>query len=159
MDTSFETRDNCQEWLTPPEIIEGLGEFDLDPCSPINRPWDTAKKHYTIEDDGLKQEWNGRVFLNPPYGRQTPLWLEKMVEHGEGIVLIYARTDTIYWHNYVWNCADAIFFFKGRIKFYYVDGRQGGTPGAPSVLIAYGKENVLALKNFTKREGKLILLK
>ena len=41
------------EWLTPPEIIKALGPFDLDPCSPINRPWDTARKHYTIENNGL----------------------------------------------------------------------------------------------------------
>ena len=51
------------EWLTPPDIIKGLGDFDLDPCSPIERPWDTAKKHYCILDDGLKQDWEGRVFV------------------------------------------------------------------------------------------------
>jgi hypothetical protein len=50
MNTSFEgkTETGKDEWLTPPEIIKSLGEFDLDPCSPINRPWDTAKNHYTI---------------------------------------------------------------------------------------------------------------
>ncbi|MFB5758983.1 DNA N-6-adenine-methyltransferase [Paenibacillus medicaginis] len=59
------------EWLTPPEIIKGLGEFDLDPCVPINRPWDTAKNHYTIEDNGLKKKWFGKVWMNPPYGEET----------------------------------------------------------------------------------------
>jgi hypothetical protein len=49
-----------QDWLTPPEIIKALGEFDLDPCSPVDRPWDTAKKHYTILDNGLRQEWGGQ---------------------------------------------------------------------------------------------------
>ena len=43
------------EWLTPPEIIKALGPFDLDPCSPITRPWDTALKHYSILDMGLLQ--------------------------------------------------------------------------------------------------------
>lgn len=66
------------EWLTPPDIIKGLGSFDLDPCSPVNRPWDTADRHYTIEDDGLMQPWSGRVWLNPPYGREATAWLDKL---------------------------------------------------------------------------------
>ena len=66
------------EWLTPPAIIEALGPFDVDPCSPIKRPWPTAKRHYTIEDNGLEQEWEGRVWLNPPYGRQVEAWLRKL---------------------------------------------------------------------------------
>ncbi len=45
------------EWLTPPKIVEALGPFDLDPCSPVNRPWPTAGRHLTIEDDGLAQDW------------------------------------------------------------------------------------------------------
>ena len=57
------------EWLTPPELIRALGEFDLDPCAPINRPWPTAGGHFTREDDGLTKEWFGRVWLNPPYCR------------------------------------------------------------------------------------------
>jgi len=63
------------EWLTPPEIVAALGKFDLDPCSPINRPWPTAEKHYTIEDDGLFLPWFGRVWMNPPYGKQMNHWL------------------------------------------------------------------------------------
>lgn len=64
------------EWLTPPAIIKSLGEFDLDPCSPIVRPWDTAKTHFDINTDGLKMPWFGRVWLNPPYGDQTFNWHE-----------------------------------------------------------------------------------
>jgi hypothetical protein len=81
------------EWLTPPEIIHSLGEFDLDPCSPIDRPWDTAKNHYNILDDGLSKEWNGRVWLNPPYGKEASKWLEKLSIHNNGIALIFARTE------------------------------------------------------------------
>ena len=55
------------EWLTPLHLLRPLGTFDLDPCAPIVRPWDTARHHYTKEDDGLKKEWFGRVWLNPPY--------------------------------------------------------------------------------------------
>ena len=56
-------------WNTPIEIVNSLGQFDLDPCSSEKRKWDTAKKHFTILDDGLKQEWIGRVWLNPPYSK------------------------------------------------------------------------------------------
>lgn len=62
---------STDEWLTPPAIIDALGPFDLDPASPIERPWPTAARHYTIEDDGLAQPWAGMVWCNPPYGRET----------------------------------------------------------------------------------------
>ena len=72
MNTLFEgnTKTGKDEWLTPPPILQALGEFDLDPCSPINRPWDTANNHLTINDNGLSQTWGGistRVWCNPPY--------------------------------------------------------------------------------------------
>ena len=67
------------EWLTPPAIIQALGEFDLDPCAPSDarRPWDTAQRHFCVEQNGLAQEWNGRVWLNPPYGLEAARWLER----------------------------------------------------------------------------------
>ncbi|OMF70554.1 adenine methyltransferase [Paenibacillus glucanolyticus] len=136
------------EWLTPPEILESLGPFDLDPCSPINRPWDTAKKHLTVRDNGLKSEWKGRVWLNPPYGRETAEWLHKLSDHGNGIALIFARTETEMFFDHVWNKADALLFFKGRLYFHHVNGnRAKANAGAPSVLIAYGPNNVQALEN------------
>lgn len=147
MNTSFERSDQKDEWLTPPHIIEALGKFDLDPCSPINRPWDTAAKHYTIEDDGLSKEWKGRVFCNPPYGNETKKWLNKCAEHGNAIGLVFARTETKMFFESVWGKADAIFFFKGRIAFHHVSGKKSGAAGAPSVLIAYGQENVDSLRN------------
>ena len=71
MNVTFEgnTSTGKDEWLTPPYVIESLGEFDLDPSSPINRPFETAKNYYTILDNGLAQEWEGRVWCNPPYGK------------------------------------------------------------------------------------------
>lgn len=159
MNTSFERCENTKvEWLTPPELVKKLGNFDLDPCSPIDAPFYHAQKHYTILDDGLKKQWSGRVYLNPPYGRGMELWLEKLKHHGNGIALIFARTETKCFFEHIWNHADAILFVKGRIKFYHVSGVQGGTPGAPSVFIAFGKENTEALKN-SGIEGKFLLLK
>jgi len=135
------------EWLTPPEIVRSLGEFDLDPCSPIIRPWETAKNYYTVNDDGLSQNWFGRVWMNPPYGQETGKWMKKLVEHNNGISLIFARTETKIFFDYIWDVADAILFLKGRLYFYHVDGsRASANAGAPSCLIAYGKENVTALE-------------
>jgi len=159
MDTSFERSENTTvEWLTPPELVIKLGEFDLDPCSPINAPFLHAKNNYTISDDGLSKDWFGRVYLNPPYGRGMELWLEKLKSHGNGIALIFARTETRLFFQHIWNDADAVLFVKGRIKFYHVSGIPGGTPGAPSVFIAYGEENALALKN-SGIEGRYLDLK
>ena len=146
-------------WLTPPYVLEALGEFDLDPCSPLDRPWDTAKHHYTIEDDGLIMPWFGRVWCNPPYGREMNPFLEKMVNHGPGgIVLIFARTETKAFFDYVWDKADAILFLKGRLKFYRGDGTEGDTAGSPSVLIAYGQHEADILKN-CGLAGKFIRLR
>ena len=141
---SKETKD---EWLTPPNIIYSLGEFDLDPCSPVNRPWDTALKHYTYVDNGLMQNWEGRVWMNPPYGRHTTHWLNKMVLHGNGIAFIPARTETGMFFNYVWSKASSIFFVKGRVFFHDVSGNRGKDgAGFPSCLIAYGNNNSKALR-------------
>lgn len=131
---------NSDVWLTPPPIIYNLGDFDLDPCSPINRPWGTAKKHYTIEDNGLLLPWFGRVWLNPPYGSQLIHWLKKMAEHMNGTALIYGRTDTIALQDYMFPFAESVLFIKGRIKFHYPNGEQAKTPGnAPSLLIGYSE--------------------
>lgn len=89
------------EWLTPPEILAALGTFDLDPCAPIVRPWDTAGQHYTIEDNGLAQAWEGRVWLNPPFGAQASKWLARLAAHGNGIALIPARTETVMFYESV----------------------------------------------------------
>ena len=159
MNTSFERCENTKiEWLTPPELVKSLGNFDLDPCSPINAPFFHAKTNFTNIDNGLVKEWFGRVYLNPPYGRGMELWLEKLKFHGNGIALIFARTETKCFFQHIWNDADAVLFVKGRIKFYHVSGIQAGTPGAPSVFIAYGKENAIALKD-SGIEGRFLALK
>lgn len=156
MNTAFETKDNKDEWLTPPYIFEALGHFDLDPCAPVSPPWKIADINLNINDDGLMQPFYGFVWCNPPYGKQTPLWLKKMAEHNNGIALIFARTDTRMFHDYVFN-ADAILFIKGRLSFYDVTGKKGGTAGAPSCLVAYGAEAVKRLEN-SGIKGKLVRL-
>lgn len=158
MDTNFETsKDNYNdEWLTPPEIIKDLGKFDLDPCSPINRPWNTAEKHFNINDMGLMQNWFGRVWLNPPYN-ESGLWLEKLAFHGNGIALIFCRTDTDFFHRVIFKKANGIFFIKGRLKFLNVKGEiSKNSAGSPSCLISFGENNCEVLKNFKVKKGCFI---
>lgn len=110
MNTSFEREARKDEWLTPPEIIHALGPFDLDPCAPIKRPWATAEQHFTIEDNGLLKPWAGLVWCNPPYGNVAPAWFRRMREHGNGIMLTFARTETGHFFESVWGGGQARFY-------------------------------------------------
>ena len=134
------------EWLTPPEIIRALGPFDLDPCAAVNPPWPTARRHSTVREDGLLQFWSGRVWLPPPYDSQTHKWLAKLADHGDGVALIFARTDTAMFFDRVWNRTNAVIFLRGRLTFLNVDGsRPNNSGGAPSCLVAYGQNNARVL--------------
>lgn len=139
-------------WLTPPSIIEALGgwqSFDLDPCAAPNpRPWPTAQRMNAFEDgDGLSIEWRGRVWLNGPYGSELATWLAKLGDHGKGTALMFARTETEMFHRQVWERASGLLFIEGRLFFHYPDGtRAKANGGAPSVLAAYGQEDMKRLK-------------
>lgn len=159
MNVTFEKAKNTTiEWLTPPELVKMLGEFDLDPCTPVNPPFLHAKINYTVKDDGLTKKWFGRVYMNPPYGKGMEKWIEKLKNHGNGIALIFARTETKFFFNHIWDDADAVLFVKGRIRFYNIKGEQKGTPGAPSIFVAYGKSNADILRK-SEIEGKFIRLR
>ena len=147
------------EWLTPPDLLAKLGSFDLDPCSPINAPWPTAKKHYTLFDDGLKHDWTGRVWCNPPYGLEAAAWLRRCSAHGSCMALVFARTETEMFFKHVWGTATAILFIKGRLHFHHIDGsRAKANAGAPSVLIAYDEPNASILQA-SGIAGKFLQLK
>lgn len=134
-------------WLTPLELIRSLGEFDLDPCGFAGHA--TAKNLIVLPDDGLNSEWTGRVWLNPPYGREIGLWLQKLQDHGNGIALVFGRTDTAWFQNLE---PDLIFFIKGRIKFLKQDFTADTNAGHGSVLLAFGRENAGAILS-SKIEG------
>lgn len=136
-------------WLTPPQVLFGLGEFDLDPCAcPEPRPWATAARHIALPDDGLAMEWNGRVWCNPPYGPKVGEWMARMAQHGNGIGLIFARTETEWWTKSIWPFADSVLFIAGRLNFYLPDGsRSPYNAGGPSALIAFSKRDTEYLKS------------
>jgi len=131
------------DWETPKYLFDKLDaryHFTLDPCS--NDTNYKVEKHYTIKEDGLKQDWGGHVvWCNPPYGREMPKWIKKAYEESLKpntivVMLIPARTDTVAFHKYIYNKAQ-IAFLRGRIKF------VGATSGAtfPSMIVVFGKKN------------------
>lgn len=150
MSTGF-THENAytgtNTWLTPPKIIQALGEFDLDPCTPIIMPWQTAKNRYTEKDNGLIQPWYGRVWMNPPYGVELERWLKKMTTHLNGVGFVFARTETKAFQQWVFPYVDSMLFLAGRVKFYRPDGTIGDSSTAPSILLAYGDKNVECLES------------
>lgn len=103
--------------------------------------------HFTILDEGLHMPWKGNVWLNPPYGPKMGIWMSRLARHGDGIALIFARTETQAFHEHIWPRAHALLFLRGRLTFFNVDGSPGkNSAGAPSVLVAYGEENACRLR-------------
>lgn len=141
------------EWYTPKWVFDALGiDFDLDPCapSPDRVSFVPCKNSYTATDDGLSKPWHGRVWLNPPYGKGIVHWTDRMIEHKNGIALIFSRTDAK-WCQRVMRSADAMLFVSGRIRFIAGDGQQTSNSGAGSIFLAWGAENVAALHNMKDR--------
>ena len=140
MDVHYSSKTN--EWSTPQDFFNELDKefnFTLDPCS--TRENAKCTKYFTVEDDGLKQDWsNDVVFMNPPYGREIKYWVQKAYEEslkGATVVcLIPSRTDTKYWHDYIFGKADDIRFIKGRLKF---GGSKNPAPFPSAVVVYKGK--------------------
>lgn len=137
------TRD---DWQTPLALVGALGSFDLDPCANCEEPTRLATRGFTLADNGLSQKWGGRVWLNPPYGRQARQWISRLAQHGDGIALIPPRLGAKWFHDAVLGTFDGIFFHKGRIAF--VDPSTGFPVtgnNADSIFVAYGEANIEAL--------------
>ena len=136
-------------WLTPLDLIRPLGVFDLDPCGESFHK--TAKTIYT--EGGLSKDWFGRVWLNPPYS-EVEKWLDRLVEHGSGIALVFARMD-VKWAHKILPQATSVFFPKGRLYFLTKELKIKGNAGAPSMFISFGE-----VPDWTKiGEGLIWILK
>jgi len=125
------------EWPTDPAVfaeLEGrFGPFDLDPCATGENA--TCARYFTKDDDGLSQVWAGRVFMNPPYGREIGRWMRKAWESSQStaglvVCLVPARTDTAWWHNYAMR--GEIEFIRGRLRF---GGAQSAAPFPSAVVV------------------------
>lgn len=130
---------NSTEWETPQDFFNELDKefnFTLDPCATKENA--KCKKFYTKEQDGLKQDWDNEiVFCNPPYGREIGKWVKKASETNSKVVmLIPSRTDTRYFHNYIYNKVGVRFrFIKGRLKF----GESKNSAPFPSMIVIFKK--------------------
>jgi phage N-6-adenine-methyltransferase len=128
------------EWFTPSEYIEAaravLGDIDLDPASSAQaQEIVRAAAFFSKQNNGLVQEWHGRLWVNPPFAQPliaqfiSKLVAERVAGHiTAAIVLTHNYTDTAWFHELV-SVADAICFTRGRVKFYEGDNIAAPTQG------------------------------
>lgn len=128
---------NTPEWETPQDFFDKLDaefHFDLDVCA--NDSNHKCDKYYTQEQDGLKQKWEGMVWCNPPYGREIGKWVKACSEYGNAVMLLPARTDTRWFHDYIYGKGE-IRFIRGRLKF----GGSSNSAPFPSMVVVFRKES------------------
>ena len=123
------------EWETPQDLFDGLNEefdFLLDVCATKENA--KCENYFTKEDDGLSKDWRkySMKWMNPPYGREIGKWVKKASESGYTVALLPARTDTKWFHEYIYNKAE-VRFLKGRLKF----GNSKNSAPFPSMVVIF----------------------
>ena len=129
------------KWNTPNNLIQDLSlvfDWDLDVCASSNNVCDF---YFNEKDNGLKCDWRGLCWMNPPYGKEISKWIFRARIHGllpgtTVVCLLPARTDTKWWHNNI-SFASHVVFIKGRLKF----GDQKGSAPFPSAFVVFGELN------------------
>jgi phage N-6-adenine-methyltransferase len=127
------------EWETPQDLFDELdrifGGFTLDPCATAENA--KCSRYFTVADNGLSQRWRGKVFMNPPYGREIGRWVEKAWRESQDgaliVCLLPARVDTRWWHDYAGK--GYVFFLRGRLKF----SAASHCAPFPSAIVIFGK--------------------
>jgi len=130
------------DWSTPQHLFDKLNEtygFDLDVCA--NSENAKVWRYYSKDDDGLAHDWFGRIWMNPPYGRSIGKWVKRAYESATGetfvVALLPARTDTKWFHQYIYNKPSvSIEFLKGRLKF----GNSKNSAPFPSMIVVFGSK-------------------
>lgn len=139
-------------WQTPDELTDMLGRIDLDPCA--GQDSDIGTVNFTKEDDGLSKTWSGRVFVNPPFSQKSD-WLGKVIDERDNTEVVFVvtpdSTDTkSWWHNYIAEYADYIWFSRGRIAYIvpeehadefpeYEGGEQANSPTFGTAISIFGE--------------------
>lgn len=131
-------------WGTPQYFFDELNKefgFDLDPCAlPSNAKCD---RFFTPKEDGLSQNWGGaKVFCNPPYGKDISKWVRKSYEESKKpntlvVMLLPARTDTAYFHDYIYHKAE-IRFVRGRLHF----NESKNSAPFPSMVVIFREKEI-----------------
>lgn len=142
MNTELMFSSKTDLWATPQNFFDELNQefhFTLDVCAiPENAK---CKNYFTLDVDGLSQKWSGICWCNPPYGREIAKWVEKAFMESHGgvtvVMLLPARTDTRWFHEYIYNKAE-IRFVKGRLKF----GNASASAPFPSMVVVFRKRTV-----------------
>lgn len=150
-----DSKSATDDWLSPRPVVDVLGPFDLDPCCVPKMPWRTARRmvsnvaarsRNTVHACGLTEiDWTGIVWVNPPYSDVLP-WVERMAEHGNGFMLVPAKSTDTAWGQLLLETADAVLFQRGRFEFCLPDGSDSGGAWAPSLVAAYGRRCVKKLE-------------
>mgnify|MGYP003109950985 FL=1 len=130
------------DWSTPQDFFERydrIYNFKLDVCASVFNA--KCEKFFTVEDDGLEQNWTGQCWMNPPYGRSIGKWMQKAYEscvknNATVVCLVPSRTDTKWWHDYAMK--GDIEFIKGRLRF---GGAKENAP-FPSAVITFKPETI-----------------
>ena len=139
MNTALMFSSATDQWATPQDFYDGLNRefnFTLNPCADANNH--KCEKYFTKQDDGLQQSWEGHtVFCNPPYGKVIKDWVKKSYEESQKpnttvVMLIPARTDTAYFHDFIYGKAE-VCFVRGRLKF----GDAKNAAPFPSMVVVF----------------------
>ncbi len=138
----FSSKNMC--WCTPQDFFDKLDKefhFKLDAAATDKSA--KCRMYFDSEKDGLSQSWNcgGAVFCNPPYGREISKWVAKAYNESKIVnypivLLVPARTDTRYFHDYIYGKSE-IRFICGRLKFTDEEGRTRNNAPFPSMLVVY----------------------
>lgn len=141
MNTDVMFSSKAMDWATPQSFFDALDQefhFTLDPCA--NDENHKCDLYFTEAEDGLSKDWSGHtVFCNPPYGKAIKYWVRKCSEEAQNpdttvVMLIPARTDTAYFHDYIYQKQNVeIRFIKGRLKF--GDGKNSAP--FPSMVVIF----------------------
>jgi len=145
------------EWYTPAKYLDSaravMGHIDLDPASSvIANERVQAGRIFTAEEDGLKQDWFGNIWMNPPYAQPlTEQFCNKLVseEFNQAIVLVNNATETKWGNTLLKNCS-AVCFTKGRIKFVAPDGTLGDSPLQGQMIVYFGNQKNKFINEFSK---------
>ena len=168
--SAWESAGQSDERYTPAWVFDALGEtFDLDVAAPPSGrgyvpcfhryQFGSLERSWRLGGDVKERRDKGRPFIwmNPPFGGRNGLvpWLDKFFEHGNGIALTPDRTSAPWWQDAA-RRADAVFFFRGKIKFERPDGSVGKHPGHGTTLFAAGKRAEIALSRLKPEMGILL---
>lgn len=156
-----------QEWITPSFIIAlanmTMGGLDLDPASSHKaNEVVCADKYYTIEDDGLKQDWYGKVWLNPPYSAKVlPLFVDKAIleiqlDHVKELCVLVNNATETQWFQKLSKICNVMCFLNKRVSFLNQELKPKNTPLQGQVVLYYGENKGKFIYNFEKYGSILV---